>query len=182
MKSLYEGGSDDVPLRKTKGLLRTPRFVPETRHIDKLFRSMQQTKTQMVIVIDEYGQTAGLVTMEDILEEIVGNIMDEYDEDENYVKPTRNPMEFTVDGRTPIEVLEKKFKISFGETEYETLNGFLISRLDRIPETDEKFDVTVDGYNFKILSVSNHMVQTALMTRLPQEAEASEDKESEIAK
>ncbi len=182
MKKLSENTDDELPIRKIKGLLRQPKFVPETRNIDSLFHSMQSTKTQMVIVIDEYGQTAGLVSMEDILEEIVGNIMDEYDEDENYVKPTRNPMEFTVDGRTPIEVLEKKFKISFGETEYETLNGFLISRLDRIPETDEKFDVTVDGYNFKILSVSNHMVQTALMTRLPQEAEASEDKESEIAK
>ncbi len=183
MKKLSENTDDELPIRKIKGLLRQPKFVPETRNIDSLFHSMQSTKTQMVIVIDEYGQTAGLLSMEDILEEIVGNIMDEYDEDENYIKPTKNPMEFTVDGKTPIEVLEKKFKISFGETEFETLNGYLISKLDRIPETDEKFDVTVEGYNFKILSVQNHMVQTALMTRLPEETETKqEDNELAIAK
>ena len=143
---------------------------------------MQSSKTQMVIVIDEYGQTAGLVSMEDILEEIVGNIMDEYDEEENYVRPTKNAGEFTVDGKTPLEVLEKKFKISFGESEFETLNGYIISKLDRIPESDEDFDVTVDGYNFKILSVQNHMVTSVLLTKLPEEAPAEEEKESEIAK
>ena len=177
MKKLSENTDDELPIRKIKGLLRQPKFVPETRNIDSLFHSMQSSKTQMVIVIDEYGQTAGLVTMEDILEEIVGNIMDEYDEDENYIKPTRNPMEFTVDGRTPIEVLEKKYGISFGETPFETLNGYLISKLDRIPESDEKFDVTVEGHNFRILSVQNHMVQTALMTIMPSEADSEQEKE-----
>ncbi len=177
MKKLSEDADDELPIRKIKGLLRQPKFVPETRNIDSLFHSMQSTKTQMVIVIDEYGQTAGLVTMEDILEEIVGNILDEYDEDENYIKPTRNPLEFTVDGKTPIEVLEKKYGISFGETQFETLNGYLISKLDRIPESDEKFDVTVEGYNFKILSVQNHMVQTALLTILPKETETEQENE-----
>jgi putative hemolysin len=182
MKKLSDATDSDLPIRKIKGLLRQPKFVPETRNIDSLFHSMQSSKTQMVIVIDEYGQTAGLVTMEDILEEIVGNIMDEYDEDENYVKPTKNAGEFTVDGKTPIEVLEKKFKMSFEKSEFETLNGYLISKLDRIPEADEDFEVTVDGYNFKILSVQNHMVSSALMTKLPEEEMAEEEKESEIAK
>ena len=129
---------------------------------------MREEYKSMAIVLDEYGATAGLLTIEDLIEEIVGEIRDEYDEDENYIKPTKHPMEFTVDGKSPIEVLEKKFKISFGETEFETLNGYLISKLDRIPETDEIFDVTVEGYNFKILTVSNHMVQTAVMTRVPE--------------
>ena len=182
MKKLADGTDPDLPIRKIKGLLRQPKFVPETRNIDSLFHSMQSSKTQMVIVIDEYGQTAGLVSMEDILEEIVGNIMDEYDEDENYVKPTKNPDEFTVDGKTPLEVLEKKFKISFEKSEFETLNGYLISKLDRIPEGDEDFSVTVDGYNFKILSVQNHMVTSVLLTKLPQEEAVLEEKESEIAK
>lgn len=182
MKKLSDSTDSDLPIRKIKGLLRQPKFVPETRNIDSLFHSMQSSKTQMVIVIDEYGQTAGLVSMEDILEEIVGNIMDEYDEDENYVKPTRNAGEFTVDGKTPLEVLEKRFKISFEKSEFETLNGYLISKLDRIPENDEDFEVTVDGYNFKILSVQNHMVNSVLLTKLPEEAPAEEEKESEIAK
>ncbi len=182
MKKLSDETDSELPIRKIKGLLRQPKFVPETRNIDSLFHSMQSTKTQMVIVIDEYGQTAGLVSMEDILEEIVGNIMDEYDEDENYIKPTRNKDEYTVDGCAPLEVLEKRFKMSFGDSEFETLNGYIISKLDRIPESDEQFDVSVDGYNFKILSVQNHMVQSTLLTKLPEESEEEEDKELEIAK
>jgi putative hemolysin len=182
MKKLSEETDEELPIRKIKGLLRQPKFVPETRNIDSLFHSMQSSKTQMVIVIDEYGQTAGLVSMEDILEEIVGNIMDEYDEDENYIKPTKNAGEFLVDGKTPIEVLEKRFKISFEESEFETLNGYLISKLDRIPEEDVDFDVTVDGYNFKIQSVSNHMVRTVLLKKLPEEVHSEEDTELQIAK
>jgi putative hemolysin len=182
MKKLSEETDEELPIRKIKGLLRQPKFVPETRNIDSLFHSMQSSKTQMVVVIDEYGQTAGLVTMEDILEEIVGNIMDEYDEDENYIKPTKNPMEFTVDGKTPLEVLEKKFDITFEKSEFETLNGYLISKLDRIPDSDEEFETVVDGYNFKILSVQNHMVASVLATKLPEETETEENQELEIAK
>ena len=165
-----------------KGLLRQPKFVPETRNIDSLFHSMQSSKTQMVIIIDEYGQTAGLVSMEDILEEIVGNILDEYDEDENFIKPTRNPGEFTIEGKTPLEILEKRFKISFEESEFETLNGYMISKLDRIPEQDEDFSVVVGGYSFKILSVNNHMIQSVLLNKLPEQEVSEEEKELEIAK
>ncbi|MBE5827747.1 MAG: HlyC/CorC family transporter [Butyrivibrio sp.] len=182
LKKLSAETDEQLPIRKIKGLLRQPKFVPETRKIDSLFHSMQSSKTQMVIVIDEYGQTAGLVTMEDILEEIVGNIMDEYDEDENYVKPTRTAGEFIVDGKTPLEVLEKRFKITFEESEFETLNGYLISKLDRIPEEGVEFDVDVDGYNFKILSVQSHMVQDVLLTKLPEEKVEDTENESEIAK
>ncbi len=107
MKKLSEETDENLPIRKIKGLLRQPKFVPETRNIDSLFHSMQSSKTQMVIIIDEYGQTAGLVSMEDILEEIVGNILDEYDEDENFIKPTKNAGEFVIEGKTPLEILEK---------------------------------------------------------------------------
>ncbi|WP_026488517.1 hemolysin family protein [Butyrivibrio sp. XBB1001] len=182
MKKLSEETDEELPIRKIKGLLRQPKFVPETRNIDSLFHSMQSSKTQMVIIIDEYGQTAGLISMEDILEEIVGNIMDEYDEDENFVRPTKNPGEYIIEGKTPLEVLEKRFKISFGESEFETLNGFMISKLDRIPESDEEFSVTVDGYSFKILSVNNHMIQSVLGTKLPEEESQQKEEELEIAK
>jgi len=181
MKKLSEETENDLPIRKIKGLLRQPKFVPETRNIDSLFHNMQSSKTQMVVVIDEYGQTAGLVSMEDILEEIVGNIMDEYDEDENYIKSTKNKDEYIVEGTTPIEVLEKKFEMSFGDLEFETLNGFLISKLDRIPEEDDEFSVEIDGYIFTILSVRNHMVQSVLMKKLPQVVEEKAI-ESELAK
>ena len=108
--------------------------------------------------------------------------MDEYDEDENFVKPTKNSGEYIIEGKTPLEVLEKRFKISFGESEFETLNGYMISKLDRIPESDEEFSVTVDGYSFKILSVDKHMIQSVLGTKLPEEEAAQEEEELEIAK
>ncbi len=174
MKRLYQGDADDQPLRKIQGLLRQPRFVPETRNIDKLFRSMQSTKTQMVIVIDEYGQTAGLVSMEDILEEIVGNILDEYDEDEIYIEPTANEDEFLIEGKTPLSDLEKRFGISFDEQNFETLGGFLISKLDRIPEEgeDNGFCAVVGGYEFKINQVRAHRIENVLVRKVSLEEDA----------
>ena len=129
---------------------------------------------QMVIVVDEYGQTAGLVAMEDILEEIVGNIMDEYDEEMEYIEDKGND-EYEIEGLIPLEELEERFDISFENSEFETLNGFLISKLDRIPEEDEEFEVEVEGYLFKILSVSNKMIQRVLVTKLPEEVLPAEE-------
>ena len=157
-------------LRDIEGLLREPSFVPQTKNIDELFREMQAEKLQMVIVVDEYGQTDGLLAMEDILEEIVGNIMDEYDEESEFLVE-KGEHEYVVEGKMPLEELEERFGISFADEEFETLNGFLISRLDRIPEPDEKFDVDYCGYNFKILSVENKMIQSVLMTSLPEDVQ-----------
>ncbi len=179
MKKLSENESDASSIRRIKGLLRQPMYVPETKNIDALFHSMQLTKTQMVIVIDEYGQTSGLVSMEDILEEIVGNILDEYDEDEDYIESTDNANEFIIEGKTPLEDLEDKFGISFDQEEYETLNGLLIAKLDRIPNDDEDFSVDMNGYNFKILMVRNHMIQSVLVTKLPEEDEPADKKQTE---
>lgn len=163
-------------IKEIKGLMREAKFIPETRNIDVLFRSMQSLKIQMVIVVDEYGQTAGLVAMEDILEEIVGSIMDEYDEEENYIKK-KNEREYIIEGRTPLEELSERFGISFEENDFETLNGFLISRMDRIPTENEKFETDVGDYHFKVLSVKNKMIHNVLVTKnapkpeQPQEAE-----------
>lgn len=161
-----EPGNEKKEIRQIRGLMRQPMYVPETRNIESLFHSMQSTKTQMAIVIDEYGQTVGLVSMEDILEEIVGNIMDEYDEDESFITPSGKPGEFVALGKTPIETVEKRFGIDLHEDEFETLNGLLISKMDRIPEEDEKYDTTIDGYNFSILSVQNHMITSVAVKKI----------------
>ncbi len=155
------------PIRDIKGLLRNPVFVPETKNIDDLFREMQRDKLQMVIVIDEYGQMEGLVAMEDILEEIVGNIRDEYDEDGEYIEEKGNN-EYIMEGQTPLEELEELLGISFENEVFETLNGFMIARLDRIPEQDEDFDVDYEGYNFRILKVENKMIASVRVTKLPE--------------
>lgn len=152
------------PVGSVEGLIREAVFVPETKNIDDLFRSMQSGKNQMVIVMDEYGQTSGLVTMEDILEEIVGNIMDEYDPEENHIEE-KGENEYIIEGMTKLEDLRERFEIDFGETEFETLNGFLISKLDRIPEEDEDTELLIDGYKFKILKVEKNVIQSVLVTK-----------------
>ncbi len=179
------GRNPSRPVGEIEGLLRDAMFVPETKNIDALFETMQHTKTQMVIVVDEYGQTKGLIAMEDILEEIVGNIMDEYDEDEAHIKETGKSGEYMIEGITPLEELEERFAISFKEEEFETLNGFMISKMDKIPEEDEEFSIDVDGYEFKIQQVESRMIKSVLMTKLPEnqkkeeESEEPEEKETE---
>ena len=174
MKDIMRYHTDETRLRQSlsevQDLLREPEFVPLTRNIHELFQEMQSNKLQMVIVIDEYGQTAGLVAMEDILEEIVGNIMDEYDEEEAYIEE-KGEDEYIIEGKTPLEELEDRFHITFDEEEFETLNGFLIAKMDKIPEENEQFEIVVDGYLFKLLSVQNKMIQSVLVTRLPEEPE-----------
>ena len=129
---------------------------------------MRATKLQMVIVIDEYGQTSGLIALEDILEEIVGNIMDEYDEDTGHIQE-KGQNKYLIDGMTPLEELEERFQISFGEVPVETINGYMISRMERIPDEKERFSFVLDGYNFKVIEVGNKMIQRVVMTKLPPE-------------
>lgn len=160
------------------GLLREAKFIPETRKLDALFSTMQSTNLQMVIVIDEYGQTSGLIAMEDILEEIVGNIMDEYDEEEGHIEE-KGKNKYIIEGMTPLEELEKRFQISFNEDDFETINGFLISKMEKIPDKKDRFDITIDGYNFKVISVENKMIQRVLVTKLSKDNVPFEGKEKE---
>lgn len=169
------------PIGKVQGLVRKAVFVPETKNIDDLFRSMQSQKNQMVVVMDEYGQTSGLVTMEDILEEIVGNIMDEYDADEDHIREKGNN-EYVIEGMTKLEDLEERFGIDFGETEFDTLNGYLISKLDRIPAEHENTEVSACGFKFKILSVEKNVIQSVLVTKLPETQQEPEETEKSIRK
>ncbi|MBR1703333.1 MAG: HlyC/CorC family transporter [Lachnospiraceae bacterium] len=166
--------SADGCVKDLDGLLREAYFVPQTKNIDELFEEMQSKKLQMAIVVDEYGQMDGLVAMEDILEEIVGNIMDEYDEDTDYIEEKGND-EYIIEGKTPLEELAERFGIVCEEEEVETLNGFMIRRMDHIPEENERFDVDYKGYNFKVLSVENKMVQSVLVTKLPEQASSEEN-------
>ncbi len=156
-----------------EGLIREARFIPETRKVDVLFRNMQAGGLQMVIVIDEYGQTSGLVAMEDILEEIVGNLSDEYDEDDDHIVE-RGEDKYIIEGVTELEVLEKRFGISFDTEDFETINGFLISKMDKIPDKKERFDITVGDYNFKVLEVDHNMIQQVLVTKVEKTTENAE--------
>lgn len=138
-------------------LIRSIAYIPETRSIDAIFQAMQTKKIHMVIVVDEYGQTAGLLTMEDILEEIVGNILDEYDVSEDFIQPQIDES-ILMDGLTPLDDVEKVLEIDLGEHEFETLNGYLTSLLGHIP-TEEDKEINANGYCFQILSVENNIIQ-----------------------
>ena len=164
MQSYLDGPARKKPVHDLKDAIRPAGFIPETKAIDKLFQQMQQDKSHMVIVLDEYGQTSGIVTMEDIVEEIVGNIQDEYDEEEELIIKQADGT-YIVDGMTQLEDLEELLGISFNEEDYDTINGYLIDCLDRIPSEDEECQVEFGGYLFHVLSVDNNTIRKVLVSR-----------------
>lgn len=158
----------DTPIQELEGLFHELSFIPETRNINNLFKGMQQKKTHMVIVVDEYGQTSGLVTMEDIIEEIMGNIQDEHDEEEPVIT-RQNDGSFLMDGMAPIHEVCEQLDISEEELEeleeYDTLNGFLIAMIDRIPSEGEKIHLEAYGYDFDILQIENRMIKNVKVSK-----------------
>lgn len=164
IKAFTDKTNRKKPVVEVENLLREAKFIPETRKVDDLFRAMRAKRYQMVIVVDEYGQTAGIVAMRDMLEEIVGDIDDEYDDDNGFII-AENGSKYVVDGLTLLEDLEDCLEIEFEDENFETINGFLISKMDHIPDKKEKFEVDYKGYNFKVLSVENKMIKQILVTK-----------------
>lgn len=165
MRMQYLNMDVNTPIIAIPDLIREAVFIPETLNIDTIFQKMQTNKVQMMMVVDEYGQTVGLVTMEDILEEIVGNIFDEYDEKEEHIEEKGKDV-FEIEGKATLEELEDRFGITFDDENFETLNGFLISRMDKIPDEDEEYEMDYQGYHLRILSVKNRMIENVEFTKL----------------
>lgn len=164
MKQMTFGGMGPIAICDIPNLIRQVEFVPETRSIDRVFQYMQSKKAHMVIVVDEYGQTAGLVAMEDILEEIVGNILDEYDDDESFIVHQFDDS-ILMDGLTPLRQVSEVLQTDFESEDFETLNGYLTSVLDHIP-TQEDQEVCAKGFSFQILKVENHIIQHVRVERI----------------
>ena len=163
------------PLKELPGLIREAAFIPETRSIGDLFRAMQAKKVHMAIVVDEYGQTAGIVSMEDILEEIVGEILDEYDEDQNTFR-TQKDNTIVIDALADLKDVEEKLDISFGDCEFETLNGVLTSLLGHIPvEKDLDKVLTLKGYRFQILSLGHRTIGKVKAEKIKEEKAEEQD-------
>ena len=134
---------------KIKNIMKEAYFVPQNKMIDELFREMQKNKIQMAIVLDEYGGTSGLITMEDILEELVGDIYDEYDEiEEEYQKIDDNT--YIISGSMPIYDVNKLLKVKIPEGDYDTLSGYLQEEMGRIPEDEENPIIETKEVTFKI--------------------------------
>ena len=152
---------------KINDLIRPASFIPETRNIDVLFKNMQSQKIHMVIVVDEYGQTSGLVTMEDILEEIVGNIFDEHDAEEEQIVEEADGS-YVIDGMTDFDDVCELLEIHGEELEdFDTLSGFLISRINKIPVNGEHYQVSAYGYRFDVLLVEHRVIRTVRVTKEP---------------
>lgn len=164
VKCLITDDSDFKESFSLNDILMKPFFVPFSKKTDELFEEMQKNKIHMAIVIDEYGGTAGLVTMEDLLEEIVGNIFDEYDEVEEEIRAEGDS--FVIKGITPLKEVEELFDIEFEDNEdYDTLGGYIIGRLGRIPDDGECPVVTVGGMVFKVMEVEDKRIELVRVSK-----------------
>ncbi len=175
LKVFVSGSQEKMKLRKVRSITRKPYFVPDTQSIDVLFHDMQKKKIHMAFAIDEYGQTAGLITLEDILEEIVGDIQDEYDHEEEDIITEENNV-YLVKGVTTLEDLSEVLELDMTDEDFDTLNGLMVSELGHIPTEGEQFSMQYRNCRMEIVEVKNKMISLARVIRLSGK-EASEEKE-----
>ena len=170
IKDLLKYIGEDLP--ETDGLrplMRKAYYVPESKRCGDLFSEMTEKHIQMAIVVDEYGGTAGLVTLEDLLESIVGNIQDEYDNEEADISKI-DESTFTMEGITDLEEVEEQLGLEFPEGDYDTLAGFLISQLGFLPENGQMNTVEFQNIRFTILSVEEHRIERVRVELLPSQS------------
>ena len=182
IKDLLKYISSSLPKDKgPKDVMREAYYVPFSKSCGALFNEMCEKHMQMAVVVDEYGGTAGIVTMEDLLEAIVGNIQDEYDnEDEEIVEVSENV--FTIDGTAYIEEVNELVGDIIPEGDYDTLGGFLISRLGYLPKDGDMTEVEFENLKFTILNVEDRRIGKIRVEITPKEetdGDDSDDKEKE---
>lgn len=159
MKDFYaearKNGFENVDI---KSILHPPYFVPETKNIDELFKELQVSKKHMAVLIDEYGGFSGIVSIEDLIEEVMGNIEDEYDDDEPEIKKIDTNTSI-VDGMLSIDDFNDYFDVKIESDDYDTIGGFLIDLLGRIPEGAEENNIEYEKLIFKILEVKEKRIE-----------------------
>ncbi len=158
MKEAFKAYLENPEL-SLKDIAAEPVYIHQTKEVSDLFKEMQSDKIHMVIVIDEYGQTEGLVCMEDILEIIVGKIMDEYDVEEKDIINLAQEGDYLVQGMARLDEIEELLGIEFPDEDVETLNGFLINKLGRLPDDKEEISVLYEGYEFIAIEIKEHIFQ-----------------------
>lgn len=148
---------------KARDIMRPPYFVPEAKKVDDLLKELRNQKSHIAIIIDEYGGTAGMVTMEDLLEELTGEIFDEYDEEDDEVNIKKvDDNTYILDGMTQINDIERELDIDFPETEFETIGGYLLELLERFPKTGEI--INDPPYTFEILASARNKIEKIKLT------------------
>lgn len=162
-----------------RDLLRTPVFVPESKHLNSLLQEFRHNHNHMAIVVDEYGGVAGLVTIEDVLEQIVGEIEDEYDiDEETYIKKL-NDTQYTVKALTPIEEFNEYFSAHLNEKEFDTIGGLIMQALGHLPKRGET--TNIGRFRFKVLHADNRRIRLLRVTFRKKAPEQS-DKTQEAVK
>ncbi len=181
VKDLLKYVGKSLPAKANlKKMAREAYFIPETKSCGELFTEMSAKKIQMAIVVDEYGGTAGILTLEDLVEAIMGNIQDEYDhEDEEISKIDDNT--FTVDGTIDIEEIEELLGKTLPEGDYETLAGFIIDQLQFLPKDGEMNEVEFENVKFTVLKVDERRIEKIKVeiTPLPESDEDDDDDEDD---
>jgi putative hemolysin len=146
-------------------ITRHPYYVPSSKRTDRLFKEMQKNKIHMAVIIDEYGGTAGILTIEDLIEEIVGNIFDEYDIEERDFNKLDDTT-YIVNGAVNLDAVKDYFDVKLPIDEYETLSGFIIGQLGRIPGKDENPEIEFNGMIFKIQEANEKRVTKVKVYRV----------------
>lgn len=166
--------ADSQERKDLKKFLRAPYFIPESISADKLFKDMQMKKIHFAVVIDEFGQVSGIITMEDLLEEIVGNIYDEYDASEEKELEQISETVWRVNGECDIESLSEELGVdSLESPDYDTVGGFIFSQLHTIPKDGTTFDLKFDSLIFHVTEIENRRIKEVLVER--QEVEPEKD-------
>jgi putative hemolysin len=178
IKDLLKYIGNHLPTDHTiRSILRKAYYIPETKRCGELFKEMTASHVQMAIVVDEYGGTAGLVTLEDLLEAIVGNIQDEYDNESEEISKI-DESTFTIDGITAIDEVEELVGTTIPEGEYDTLAGFVISLLGFLPQDGEMNVVEFENLRFTVLTVEDRRIDKIKVEILP-ESEKHSKKDSQ---
>lgn len=160
--------------RKVEDFIRPVNFIPESNSCREAFMEFQQKKIQAAIVVDEYGGTAGLVSMEDLIESVMGNIQDEYDNEEEEISAIDEDT-FDFEGTVLLDDVEELLDISVDEdADYDTLSGLIMDILGRIPEEDEHPVVEFQGVEFTVMQVEEHRIAKVHAKKLPKEEENEE--------
>ncbi len=169
-----------TPRKTTRQLLRKPYLIPGTIAADTLFSNMQKQKVHFAIVLDEYGGMSGIVTMEDLLEEIVGNIYDEFDPKEDVEIEQLEDNLWRVNGTVDLETLAEALDIELPlKEEYDTLGGMVFSEFSSIPEDGAKPDVTINGLHVQVESILDHRIEKALVSKVIPEPTKDEENSEE---
>ncbi|MGI6077605.1 MAG: hemolysin family protein [Fastidiosipilaceae bacterium] len=179
---LYSAGGHEEAFN-LRSLLRPPYLTPETKHVDELFREMQNANIALAVVIDEYGGTSGIVTIEDLLEEIVGNIQDEYDDEQREVIRVADNV-YMVEGLTSLDDLSRhipEFKLDEEDEQgdYDTIAGLVLDILGRIPEEFEHPMAAYKNFLFQVMAMDDNRIARLKMTILPVDVNEGDERSKE---